>query len=89
MTRETPVGWREHVADLEELRRQWGMEQLTLAGYSWGGLLALLYAVEFPEPVGRLALVSPAPAWREARLEFERGFNSATSHPSSSSSGPR
>jgi proline iminopeptidase len=72
--REIPVGWREQVADLEELRRQWGLEQLTLVGYSWGGLLALLYATEFPERVGRLALVSPAPAWREMRLEFERRF---------------
>ena len=50
------------------------MEQLTLAGYSWGGLLALLYAIEFPNRVERLALVSPAPAWREARIEFERRF---------------
>jgi proline iminopeptidase len=72
--RETPVGWREHVADLEELRRQWGLEKLTLIGYSWGGLLAQLYATEHPNQVGRLALVSPAPAWREMRLEFERRF---------------
>ena len=72
--RETPVGWREHVADLEELRRQWGLEKLTLIGYSWGGLLAQLYATDHPNRVGRLALVSPAPAWREMRLEFERRF---------------
>ena len=72
--RETPVGWREQVSDLEALRQQWGLEQLTLAGYSWGGLLALLYAIEFPYRVERLALVSPAPAWREARAEFERRF---------------
>ena len=75
VSRETPVGWREQVADLEELRQQWGMEQLTLAGYSWGGLLALLYATEYPDRVSRLALVSPAPAWREARQEFERRFS--------------
>jgi proline iminopeptidase len=74
VSRETPVGWREQVADLEELRRQWGLEQLTLVGYSWGGLLALLYAADFPDRIARLALVSPAPAWREARLEFERRF---------------
>lgn len=72
--REIPVGWREHVFDLEALRQEWGREQLTLAGYSWGGLLALLYAIEFPNRVARLALVSPAPAWREARIEFERRF---------------
>jgi len=74
VSRETPVGWREHVADLDQLRGQWGLEQLTLVGYSWGGLLALLYALEHPDRVGRLALVSPAPAWREARQEFERRF---------------
>jgi len=73
--REIPVGWREHVADLEALRTVWGLEQLSLAGYSWGGLLALLYAVEYPKRVSRLALVSPAPAWREARQEFEHRFS--------------
>jgi proline iminopeptidase len=74
VSREIPVGWQEQVADLEELRRQWGLDQLTIAGYSWGGLLALLYAIEFPGKVARLALVAPAPAWREARQEFERRF---------------
>ena len=43
-------------------------------GYSWGGLLALLYALEHPGGSERLALVSPAPAWRAAREEFEGVF---------------
>src|SRR2546422_2446312 len=67
--RDTPVGWREHVADLEALRRHWSIDRLTLLGYSWGGLLAVLYWLEHPERVDRLALVSPAPrraAWRAA-----------------------
>ncbi len=72
--RDVPVGWREHVADLEALRESWGLDQLTIAGYSWGGLLALLYATTHPGRVARLALVSPAPAWRAAREEFERRF---------------
>ncbi len=70
--REVPVGWREQVADLEALRTVWGLERLTLTGYSWGGLLALLYALEHPGRVERMALVSCAPVWRGARLEFER-----------------
>ena len=72
--RDVPVGWREHVADLDALRELWGLERLTILGYSWGGLLAMLYAVTHPDRIERLALVSPAPAWMEAREEFERRF---------------
>jgi proline iminopeptidase len=72
--RDVPVGWQEHVADLDALREQWGLERLTICGYSWGGLLAMLYAVTHPARVERLALVSPAPAWREARQRFEETF---------------
>jgi proline iminopeptidase len=72
--RDVPVGWTEHVADLEMLRQSWGLSQLTIAGYSWGGLLALLYALEHTDRVARLALVSPAPAWRAAREQFEAVF---------------
>lgn len=77
----TPTGWREQVADLEALRDAWGLEQLTICGYSWGGLLAMLYATEHPDRVARLALVSPAPAWRAARLEFEATFSARNMSP--------
>jgi proline iminopeptidase len=79
--RDTPVGWREQVADLEALRVRWEIERLTLAGYSWGGLLAMLYAVTHPERVERLALVSPAPAWKGGRAEFERRFQQRSMAP--------
>lgn len=72
VARDVPVGWREQVADLEALRGLWGLEQLAIAGYSWGSLLALLYTLEHPDRVERLALVSPAPVWKGARVEFER-----------------
>jgi proline iminopeptidase len=72
VSREVPVGWREQVEDLEALRNVWGIERLAIAGYSWGGLLALLYAIEHPGRVDRLGLVSSAPVWRQARVEFER-----------------
>ena len=79
--RSVPVGWREHVDDLEALRELWGLSRLSLAGYSWGGLLALLYAVEHPDRIERMALVSPAPAWREGREEFERRFAERSNTP--------
>jgi proline iminopeptidase len=74
VARGAPVGWTEHVADLEALRAHWGFDRLTLAGYSWGGLLALLYALAHPGRVNRLALVSLAPTWRAARDRFEAVF---------------
>jgi proline iminopeptidase len=70
--RSVPVEWREQVADLEALRAAWGLEQLDLCGYSWGALLAMLYAVEHPDRVRSLALVSPAPAAAAERLVFEQ-----------------
>ncbi len=69
--RDVAVGWREQVADLEVLREIWELDRMTLTGYSWGAMLAMLYAVEHSDRVERLALVSPAPAWREARDGFE------------------
>ncbi len=72
--RETPVGWREHVADLEALRVSLTIDRLTLCGYSWGGLLALLYLVEYPLRVERLALVSPASPTATYRRQFDEEF---------------
>ncbi len=69
--RDVPVGWREQVDDLEALRGIWGLDRLTLCGYSWGALLAMLYAVTFPARVERLALVSAAPAAERERATFE------------------
>lgn len=72
--RDTPLGWREHVADLDGIRDRLGLEALTVCGYSWGGLLAVLYLLEHRERVARLALVSPASITATYRAEFERRF---------------
>ncbi len=72
--RDTPVGWQEHVADLDGIRADLGLERLTVCGYSWGGLLAVLYFVEHPERVERLALVAPASPTAGYRRQFEQEF---------------
>ncbi len=72
--RETPVGWREQVADLEAIRKALGPDRLTLCGYSWGGLLAVLYLLEHPDRVAQLALVSPASITAQYRDQFEAEF---------------
>ncbi len=72
VSRDTEVGWRDQTADLDGLISLWNAEPATLLGYSWGGLLALLFATEHPERVGRLALVSAAPVHAGARREFQQ-----------------
>src|SRR2546428_12733589 len=72
--RDTPVGWQEHVADLDGIRADLGLKQLTLCGYSWGGLLAVLDFVEHPERVERLALVAPGSPTAEYRRPFVEEF---------------
>lgn len=79
--REVPVGWKDHVEDLNALIDHWELEPATVLGYSWGGLLALLYAATYPERVARLALVSPAPLTKEHRDEFQRRFSDRMAHP--------
>ena len=72
--RDVPLGWREHVADLAAIAGGAVSAPLTLLGFSWGGLLAILFALEHPELVARLALVAPAGTYPEIRLEFEKTF---------------
>ena len=71
-----PIGWRTHVADLEGVATELGIDPLSIIGYSWGGLLALLHATavmrgEAHHTPDRLVLIDPAPATREHRRVFE------------------
>ena len=87
--RDTPVGWREHVADLRELLDAWTIARATLLGYSWGGLLAMLYAIAHPDRVERLALVSPAPATAAGRARFTARFAERMRSPEVQAAAPR
>jgi proline iminopeptidase len=49
------------VEDLEALRRTFRLERMTVLGHSWGGGLALLYAMRYPSRVSRLVLVGSLP----------------------------
>lgn len=58
------------VEDLEALRVHLRQERLSLLGHSWGGMLAMAYAVAHPDRVERLILVgSGGPT-----LEFQQWF---------------
>ena len=72
--RETPLDWRAHVADLEAVLAGLTPRPSCVMGFSWGGLLAILHALEHPGAVQRLALVAPAPTWAAAREAFDAEF---------------
>ncbi len=54
------LGIPAQIADIEQIRRKLGQEKITLVGHSFGGFLASMYAIEFPEKVKSLILVTPA-----------------------------
>lgn len=74
-----PISWRTHVNDLARVVAEFELEPLSLVGYSWGGLLALLYALDAARDPAlrhprRLLLVDPAPMSRVLRDQFEAEF---------------
>jgi proline iminopeptidase len=74
-----PITWQTHVEDLDRVVDELRLEPLDLTGYSWGGLLAMLYAIEAAagrarHRPSRLMLIDPAPVTRPLRDEFEREF---------------
>lgn len=76
-----PITWQTQVSDLGLVINEFGLVPPavpgpTIVGYSWGALLAMLYAVQCtvdPSLVApaRLVLISPAPITRAWRDEFE------------------
>ncbi|PSK92311.1 proline iminopeptidase [Murinocardiopsis flavida] len=53
-----PYSTARTLADLDAVRRHFGLERMALLGHSWGARLALQYAIEHPERVSALVYVS-------------------------------
>jgi proline iminopeptidase len=74
-----PITWKTHDADLGRVVLELPVRPMTLVGYSWGGLLAILYALEAQREQSltaphRMVLIDPAPLSRRYREEFESEF---------------
>ncbi|NQU99907.1 MAG: alpha/beta hydrolase [Parcubacteria group bacterium] len=54
------LGMTQQLSDIERIRKILGVEKLILLGHSYGGFMATLYSIEFPENVEKMVLVSPA-----------------------------
>lgn len=75
----TPITWRTHVEDLDHVIAELALGSPTIVGYSWGGLLAMLFAIESAAGrtrarPARLVLIDPAPVTAEFRRTFESEF---------------
>lgn len=55
------LGIETAIRDIEEIRKIVGVNKITLIGHSYGCIIAALYAIEFPENIKKLLLISPAP----------------------------
>jgi proline iminopeptidase len=53
------VGLSNYVNDIEALRKYLKLDQLTLMGHSWGGMLSMEYAARHPKQVKKLILLGP------------------------------
>ncbi len=74
------AGIDEHLADLRDVIASLGGKP-ALVGYSWGGLLALRFALDHPEAIDRLLLVAPAPPWAAARETMRMQMKRAAERP--------
>jgi pimeloyl-ACP methyl ester carboxylesterase len=50
------------IADMEKVRQYFKLDSVVLLGHSWGTVLALEYAVRYPQRVSRMILMNPASA---------------------------
>ncbi|HEY8176931.1 MAG TPA: alpha/beta hydrolase [Gemmatimonadaceae bacterium] len=72
-----PITWQTHVRDLAAVIGEFDLEWSPIVGYSWGGMLALLYAAESIRAKRHgppLLLIDPAPISRQYRRQFEQEF---------------
>jgi proline iminopeptidase len=51
-----------YLEDLEAIRKSLGGQQVTVVGHSWGGFLAMNYAIHHPEAIHKLILLNTMPA---------------------------
>ena len=70
-----PITAQLHVDDLVAVVAELGLQPLSLVGYSWGAMLALLGAIDGRVRPARMVLIDPAPLNRAWREQFEAEFS--------------
>lgn len=63
------------VEDLEALRKHLGYEEFTIIGYSWGGRLAMEYAIKYPNRIDSMILASSSSSTYLGQQAYEENFS--------------
>lgn len=53
------------VKDVDAVRKHFGFKKVSILGHSWGGFLAMQYAIAHPESIDKLILLNSLPATSE------------------------
>lgn len=59
-----------YVNDVDELRIALGLEKVTLLAHSWGGILASMYALAYPQQVNKIIYLNSVPLSTACYTEF-------------------
>ena len=70
------VSLQSEIDDIDRVRGRFALESVAVLGHSWGGVLAMEYAIRHPDRVSQLILLDTGPAsaddWRRFRAELAR-----------------
>ncbi len=69
------------VEDLEDLRASLNLDQFTAVGHSWGALVALEYAISYPEHLSSMILLNPLPASTQDMSAFAEEVETRLKNP--------
>ncbi len=59
---EEHINDEQFVEDIETIRRSLGYQKVTLVGHSWGGMLAMRYALKYSANIKKMVLMNTLPA---------------------------
>lgn len=67
------MNMNQFVEDLDSIRAFFKIDKMNLMGHSFGGLIAMRYAVKYPDRLQRLMLINPSPQtsyWRDSSFSM-------------------